>query len=147
MRKVKYTQQNYHDRLTQILTDFPKLDVSATPVLTKELSVTGDNSAAVPVCRSEWCPTGPDESKFGQMCSVEVYGEVNSVCGCLLKGAFCRDLAVGLYWLEMPLEVLEVGGTRPHRVASHLQFFRSVTSVDKTNPHQSPIRGSVGNAL
>lgn len=26
MRKVKYTQQNYHDRLTQILTDFPKLD-------------------------------------------------------------------------------------------------------------------------
>lgn len=28
MRKVKYTQQNYHDRLTQILTDFPKLDVS-----------------------------------------------------------------------------------------------------------------------
>lgn len=27
MRKVKFTQQNYHDRLTQILTDFPKLDV------------------------------------------------------------------------------------------------------------------------
>eukprot|EP01087_Luapelamoeba_hula_P005560 TRINITY_DN1561_c0_g1_i1.p1 TRINITY_DN1561_c0_g1~~TRINITY_DN1561_c0_g1_i1.p1 ORF type:complete len:650 (+),score=136.96 TRINITY_DN1561_c0_g1_i1:167-2116(+) len=26
MRKVKYTQQNYHDRLTQILTDFPLLD-------------------------------------------------------------------------------------------------------------------------
>uniref|UniRef100_A0A8C6PNV4 Nucleolar GTP-binding protein 1 n=1 Tax=Nothobranchius furzeri TaxID=105023 RepID=A0A8C6PNV4_NOTFU len=26
MRKVKFTQQNYHDRLTQILTDFPKLD-------------------------------------------------------------------------------------------------------------------------
>ncbi|XP_061879053.1 nucleolar GTP-binding protein 1 isoform X2 [Entelurus aequoreus] len=26
MRKVKYTQQNYHDRLAQILTDFPKLD-------------------------------------------------------------------------------------------------------------------------
>eukprot|EP00126_Sphaerothecum_destruens_P000150 Sdes_comp10183_c1_seq1m1799 len=26
MRKVKYTQQNYHDKLTQILTDFPKLD-------------------------------------------------------------------------------------------------------------------------
>ncbi|XP_028659957.1 nucleolar GTP-binding protein 1 [Erpetoichthys calabaricus] len=26
MRKVKYTQQNYHDRLTQILADFPKLD-------------------------------------------------------------------------------------------------------------------------
>nr|XP_020635344.1 nucleolar GTP-binding protein 1 isoform X2 [Pogona vitticeps] len=26
MRKVKYTQQNYHDRLTQILMDFPKLD-------------------------------------------------------------------------------------------------------------------------
>jgi nucleolar GTP-binding protein len=25
-RKVKYTQQNYHDKLTQILTDFPKLD-------------------------------------------------------------------------------------------------------------------------
>jgi len=25
-RKVKYTQQNYHDRLTQILTEFPKLD-------------------------------------------------------------------------------------------------------------------------
>ncbi|XP_053121470.1 GTP-binding protein 4 isoform X2 [Hemicordylus capensis] len=26
MRKVKYTQQNYHDRLAQIITDFPKLD-------------------------------------------------------------------------------------------------------------------------
>ncbi|KAJ8035795.1 Nucleolar GTP-binding protein 1 [Holothuria leucospilota] len=26
MRKVKYTQQNYHDKLTQILNDFPKLD-------------------------------------------------------------------------------------------------------------------------
>ncbi|XP_068196332.1 GTP-binding protein 4 [Antennarius striatus] len=26
MRKVKFTQQNYHDRLAQILSDFPKLD-------------------------------------------------------------------------------------------------------------------------
>ncbi|XP_048367374.1 GTP-binding protein 4 [Sphaerodactylus townsendi] len=26
LRKVKYTQQNYHDRLSQIVTDFPKLD-------------------------------------------------------------------------------------------------------------------------
>uniref|UniRef100_A0A8C8Z196 Nucleolar GTP-binding protein 1 n=1 Tax=Prolemur simus TaxID=1328070 RepID=A0A8C8Z196_PROSS len=26
MRKVKFTQQNYHDRLSQIVTDFPKLD-------------------------------------------------------------------------------------------------------------------------
>ncbi|PIK55380.1 putative GTP-binding protein CRFG/NOG1 [Apostichopus japonicus] len=26
MRKVKFTQQNYHDKLTQILNDFPKLD-------------------------------------------------------------------------------------------------------------------------
>ncbi|KAB0387847.1 hypothetical protein FD755_002803 [Muntiacus reevesi] len=26
MRKVKFTQQNYHDRLSQIRTDFPKLD-------------------------------------------------------------------------------------------------------------------------
>ena len=26
MRKVKYTQQNYHDKITQILDDFPKLD-------------------------------------------------------------------------------------------------------------------------
>uniref|UniRef100_A0A8W7PG76 OBG-type G domain-containing protein n=1 Tax=Anopheles coluzzii TaxID=1518534 RepID=A0A8W7PG76_ANOCL len=26
MRKVKYTQQNFHDRLTQIIQDFPKLD-------------------------------------------------------------------------------------------------------------------------
>lgn len=33
MRKVKFTQQNYHDRLTQILTDFPKLDVSQFPPL------------------------------------------------------------------------------------------------------------------
>ncbi|EMP41131.1 Nucleolar GTP-binding protein 1, partial [Chelonia mydas] len=32
MRKVKYTQQNYHDRLTQILTDFPKLDVTRADV-------------------------------------------------------------------------------------------------------------------
>jgi nucleolar GTP-binding protein len=29
MRKVKFTQQNYHDRLTQILDEFPKLDVCA----------------------------------------------------------------------------------------------------------------------
>ncbi|KAM9636005.1 LOW QUALITY PROTEIN: GTP-binding protein 4-like [Trichechus inunguis] len=28
MRKVKFTQQNYHDRLSQILADFPKLDVA-----------------------------------------------------------------------------------------------------------------------
>jgi len=28
MRKVKYTQQNFHDKLTQILTDFPKIEVS-----------------------------------------------------------------------------------------------------------------------
>lgn len=28
MRKIKFTQQNYHDRLSEILTDFPKLDVS-----------------------------------------------------------------------------------------------------------------------
>lgn len=26
MRKIKFTQQNYHDRLSEILTDFPKLD-------------------------------------------------------------------------------------------------------------------------
>eukprot|EP00123_Amoebidium_parasiticum_P012363 comp21303_c0_seq1/m.29120 comp21303_c0_seq1/g.29120 ORF comp21303_c0_seq1/g.29120 comp21303_c0_seq1/m.29120 type:complete len:651 (-) comp21303_c0_seq1:132-2084(-) len=26
MRKIKFTQQSYHDRLTQIITDFPKLD-------------------------------------------------------------------------------------------------------------------------
>ncbi len=28
MRKVKFTQQNYHDRLSQIINDFPKLEVS-----------------------------------------------------------------------------------------------------------------------
>lgn len=27
IRKVKFTQQTLHDKLTQILTDFPKLDV------------------------------------------------------------------------------------------------------------------------
>ena len=26
-RKVKYTQQNFHDKLSQILEDFPQLDV------------------------------------------------------------------------------------------------------------------------
>lgn len=26
VRKVKFTQQNFHDRLTQIIQDFPKLD-------------------------------------------------------------------------------------------------------------------------
>jgi nucleolar GTP-binding protein len=26
LRKVKFTQQNYHDRMTQMLTDFPKMD-------------------------------------------------------------------------------------------------------------------------
>lgn len=30
MKKVKYTQQNFHDKLTAILDDFPKLDVSST---------------------------------------------------------------------------------------------------------------------
>ena len=28
MRKVKFTQQNFHDKLTQILDDFPKLEAS-----------------------------------------------------------------------------------------------------------------------
>jgi nucleolar GTP-binding protein len=28
MRKVRYTQQNFHDRLTMILTEFPKMEVS-----------------------------------------------------------------------------------------------------------------------
>lgn len=28
MKKVKFTQQNFHDKLTQMLDDFPKLDVS-----------------------------------------------------------------------------------------------------------------------
>ena len=27
LRKIKYTQQNYHDKLTQILTDFPRMEV------------------------------------------------------------------------------------------------------------------------
>lgn len=35
MRKVKFTQQNYHDRLSQILTDFPKLDVSLIHLTTQ----------------------------------------------------------------------------------------------------------------
>lgn len=26
MRKVKYTQQNFHDRLSEILSDFPKIE-------------------------------------------------------------------------------------------------------------------------
>ncbi|XP_015922027.3 GTP-binding protein 4 [Parasteatoda tepidariorum] len=26
LRKVKFTQQNFHDKITQILTDFPKLE-------------------------------------------------------------------------------------------------------------------------
>merc|ERR1712133_340653 len=26
MRKIKYTQQNYHDKLTQIITDFPRME-------------------------------------------------------------------------------------------------------------------------
>lgn len=29
MRKVKYTQQNFHDKITQILQEFPKLEVSS----------------------------------------------------------------------------------------------------------------------
>uniref|UniRef100_A0A8B9ZRF7 Nucleolar GTP-binding protein 1 n=1 Tax=Anas zonorhyncha TaxID=75864 RepID=A0A8B9ZRF7_9AVES len=37
MRKVKYTQQNYHDRLTQILTDFPKLDLQLHPCVQWDL--------------------------------------------------------------------------------------------------------------
>lgn len=30
MRKVKFTQQNWHDKLTQILDDFPKVCGSLT---------------------------------------------------------------------------------------------------------------------
>jgi len=26
LRKIKYTQQNYHDKLTQIITDFPRME-------------------------------------------------------------------------------------------------------------------------
>ena len=32
MRKVKFTQQNYHDKLTTILTDFPRLEVRRSRV-------------------------------------------------------------------------------------------------------------------
>ena len=28
MRKIKFAQQTFHDKLTQIITDFPKLEVS-----------------------------------------------------------------------------------------------------------------------
>ena len=31
-RKVKFTQQNYHDRLATIITEFPKLEVSCNIV-------------------------------------------------------------------------------------------------------------------
>lgn len=34
MRKVKFTQQNFHDRLSQIIQDFPKLDVSISILFT-----------------------------------------------------------------------------------------------------------------
>lgn len=33
MRKIKYTQSNFHDRLTQIIQEFPKLDVSINNLL------------------------------------------------------------------------------------------------------------------
>jgi hypothetical protein len=37
MRKVRFTQQNFHDKITQILEDFPRLDVcppdTATDIL------------------------------------------------------------------------------------------------------------------
>ena len=28
MRKIKFTQQNYHDKLSQIISDFPRLEVN-----------------------------------------------------------------------------------------------------------------------
>ena len=31
IRKIKFAQQTFHDRLSQILTDFPKMDVSVVP--------------------------------------------------------------------------------------------------------------------
>ena len=31
MRKVKFTQQNFHDKLSKILSDFPKIEVSCFP--------------------------------------------------------------------------------------------------------------------
>lgn len=39
MRKVKYTQQNFHDKLSKVLDDFPILDVSPTPRLCRSLPV------------------------------------------------------------------------------------------------------------
>lgn len=38
MRKVKYTQQNFHDRLSRIIQEFPKLDVSESNDLETSVS-------------------------------------------------------------------------------------------------------------
>ena len=36
MRKIKFTQANFHERLSQIIQDFPKLDVGAPLLLLKQ---------------------------------------------------------------------------------------------------------------
>lgn len=35
MRKVKFTQQSFHDKLTQILSDFPKIEVNSATCVPK----------------------------------------------------------------------------------------------------------------
>lgn len=46
MRKVKYTQQNFHDRLSRIIQEFPKLDVSGS----SDLETHMNNSNVVLPC-------------------------------------------------------------------------------------------------
>jgi hypothetical protein len=39
MKKIKFTQANFHERLSQIIQDFPKLDVSIKHKISLDLNV------------------------------------------------------------------------------------------------------------
>lgn len=48
MRKVKFTQSTFHEKLTQILEDFPKIDVRAAASLRCVLLVMGVGASTAP---------------------------------------------------------------------------------------------------
>ena len=41
MRKVKFTQQSFHDKLSMILADFPKIEVSVSLVIFSACTIGG----------------------------------------------------------------------------------------------------------
>jgi len=58
MRKVKFTQQTFHDKLTQIIDDFPKIDVR-TRARVNQHAVVGSHHLAFVVDRTSIRSTLP----------------------------------------------------------------------------------------